>query len=383
MSDKYYTSQILTYMGNKRKFVEKIETIIRYIEHVENKPEKSLRIGEAFSGSGILSRVFKNNSSYFCVNDIAGYSQTLNRCYLYNPTETERLIINSLIDKANEFVENSEEEYEKFISKHWSFHDNSQDKKNRRLYYSYENALRIDKYMHYIKTIHKSHQHFLLAPLLVKCSMHNNTNGQFSAFYKDEEGVGKFGGKKEIDVKRITTPIKLPMPHFSLNPCQVSISRMDTNEWIKTIPEVDLVYYDPPYNKHPYSIYFFMLDIINDWKTDIEIPNTNRGQPKNWFKSKYNSFTHAKAAFEDLIRHTKSKFILLSYNNGGIIPLPELEAVLERYGKLMKIPVEHKTYRKLQGIANYKRKKEHEYVKEFLWLLDCRHKKKALKKRNY
>ena len=151
---------------------------------------------------------------------------------------------------------------------------------------------------------------------------------------------------------------------------------MDTNEWIKSIPEVDLVYYDPPYNKHPYSIYFFMLDIINDWKTDIEIPNTNRGQPKNWFKSKYNSFTHAKAAFEDLIKHTKSKFILLSYNNGGIIPLPELEAVLERYGKLMKIPVEHKTYRKLQGIANYKRKKEHEDVKEFLWLLDCRHKKK-------
>ena len=31
---------------------------------------------------------------------------------------------------------------------------------------------------------------------------------------------------------------------------------------------------------------------------------------------------------------------------------------------------------KLQGIANYKRKKEQQKVKEFLWLLDCRHKKK-------
>jgi len=45
---------------------------------------------------------------------------------------------------------------------------------------------------------------------------------------------------------------------------------------------------------------------------------------------------------------------------------------LERYGKLTKVPVEHKTYRKLQGIAAYKRKKKQEDVKEFLWLLDCR-----------
>ena len=34
--------------------------------------------------------------------------------------------------------------------------------------------------------------------------------------------------------------------------------------------------------------------MINDWNTDIEIPDTNRGQLKNWFKSSYNSFTYAK-----------------------------------------------------------------------------------------
>ena len=65
-----------------------------------------------------------------------------------------------------------------------------------------------------------------------------------------------------------------------------------------------------------------------------DIPKTNRGQPKTWFKSPYNSFTNAKNAFEDLIKHTKSKFILLSYNNGGIIPLPELEA---DFGEIWKI----------------------------------------------
>ena len=47
--------------------------------------------------------------------------------------------------------------------------------------------------------------------------MHNNTNGQFSAFYKDENGVGKLGGKKEIDLKRIAKKITLPYPIFSSN----------------------------------------------------------------------------------------------------------------------------------------------------------------------
>ena len=27
---------------------------------------------------------------------------------------------------------------------------------------------------------------YLLAPLLIQCSIHNNTSGQFSAYYKDK-----------------------------------------------------------------------------------------------------------------------------------------------------------------------------------------------------
>ena len=47
------------------------------------------------------------------------------------------------------------------------------------------------------------------------------------------------------------------------------------------ISECDIMYYDPPYNKHPYCIYYFLLDIINNWDIEQEIPDTNRGQPKN------------------------------------------------------------------------------------------------------
>ena len=63
---------------------------------------------------------------------------------------------------------------------------------------------------------------------------------------------------------------------------------------------------------------------------------------------------------------------MVSYNNGGIIPLDELDKILKKYGVLTKIPVTHKTYNKLKGIANYKRKKEAIKIKEYIWLLDTR-----------
>ena len=114
--------------------------------------------------------------------------------------------------------------------------------KEQRVYYTEKNGKLIDRYRSFINSIPENDKPFVLAPLLVEASIHNNTNGQFSAFYKDEHGVGKFGGKKEVDIKRITTPIKLSFPIFSPSPCNVKVARMDTNQWIKDIPEVDLVY---------------------------------------------------------------------------------------------------------------------------------------------
>ena len=110
------------------------------------------------------------------------------------------------------------------------------------------------------------------------------------------------------------------------------------------------------------------------WDTSQNIPNSYRGQPKNWIKSPYCSFKKAKEEFENLIKNTKANFILLSYNNKGIIPLNEIDAIMMKYGKLTKIPVTHSVYNKYIGIAAKKRQKKEEKINEYLWLLDCRKK---------
>ena len=363
----YLTTQILTYMGNKRKLIKSIHNIILSVR--EKLGKDLLHIGDGFSGSGIVARLLKQHADRLWVNDIAPYSNTLNRCYLSDPSESQREVVHQYITQANQFALAKTPVVPRFIQKYWApQHKNT--KKGERTYFSPENARRIDRYRYFINTIPTQWRPYLLAPLLVQCSIHNNTNGNFSA-YHTKDGRGAYGGKNGIDLKRILKPITLTMPVFSPHSCQISVAQMDTNKWITEIPALDLVYYDPPYNKHPYVIYYFLLSIINDWDITMEIPDTYRGQPKNWARSLYNSSTKAKQAFELLIQSTKAKFILLSYNSGGIIPLSEIQKILEKKGKVEKIPIDHPTYNRMKGIANYKRQKKNSKIQEFFWLVEC------------
>lgn len=384
MEDEYFTKQILTYMGNKRTFLHQIDSIISFIK--SELGENNINIAEGFTGSGIVTRLFKNrimgddSQEYknLYVNDMAGYSKTLNECYLtslkdLNTDDFENIGLH--FKKLKKFL-STKNNPNPFISKYWSPQNDNNIKEGERAYYTYKNACNIDKIMYYITNyVEPEYRSLLIGPLLVQCSIHNNTNGQFSAYYKNEEKTkGMYGGKKSVDLKRITGEILPMMPVLTEHKAKIHISQLNTNDWIKTIPKVDLVYYDPPYNKHPYNIYYFLLDIINKWDTNMEVPDTYRGQPRNWEKSTFCSLKNAKKSFEDLIKNTKSKFILVSYNDRGIIPLKELDEILEKYGSLTKIPVEHKVYNKFIGIAAKKRKKQNKKIQEFLWLLDCRKK---------
>ena len=373
MDSKNYTStQIITYMGNKRKLLPFIDEVLNTIQKEMGKTK--LNVGDGFSGSGVVSRLFKKYAKNLYTNDLAGYSTTLNECYLSNPTAKTETQIKNFIDEANRLADDAGSQIIRnpWISKHWA-PKKTDIAANERAYFTHENGRRIDVIRDYIETIPTKMKPFVLAPLLVESSIHNNTNGNFAAYYKDGNDKGAYGGKNGVDVKRITQPITLPYPIFSNEKCKVHISQMDTNDWAKSLSdqtELDVVYYDPPYNKHPYNIYYFLLDIINDWDKTIDIPENYRGQPPDRKKSSYNSSIHAKAAMENLIANTRARYIILSYNNGGIIPIPELDDLLAKYAtNVEKIPIDHKTYNRLKGLSNYKRTTESKDVKELLYVI--------------
>ena len=361
----YLTTQILTYMGNKRKLLSAINAIVSRLE--EREKRGALTMGDGFSGSGIVSRALKTRASVLYTNDIADYAFSLNQCFLTNITPMMKTKLLEYIEEANYYADSQTEFTDPYVSGNWApLGETIQS--GERVYFTHTNGRRIDIYRNYIETLPSQYQPYLLGMLLVEASIHNNTNGQFSAYYKNGD-IGHYGGKHEIDLQRIEKPIQLSMPVHWNNACQVHITQKDALEWVRQLPPLDLVYYDPPYNKHPYSIYYFLLNVIQKWDKTAVIPESTRGQPLGWHRSEYNSFKHATQAFETLIQHTKAKYILISYNNGGIIPLNTMDTILAKYGHVEKIPVEHKTYNRLKGISEYKRATEKEKIREFFWLV--------------
>ena len=106
MSKKeYLSSQIITYIGNKRKLVTEIENEIIKIKELLGRNLNSL---DGFSGSGVVARMLKYHSDVLIVNDMERYSYIVNQCYLSNPNQEEREMINKYIDELNSLDFNTE-----------------------------------------------------------------------------------------------------------------------------------------------------------------------------------------------------------------------------------------------------------------------------------
>ena len=358
------SEQLITYLGNKRKLVPYIEDEIKLITKVLNKDK--LNILEPFCGSTSVSRMLKLYSEKLVVNDLEAYCATLAKCYLANPTKEQY----EKIEKTIKFLNNHKfsKVAPEFIRKYYAPKDDTNIKEGERVYYTQTNAHIIDSMCNHIfNYLPLEERQYYLAPLLVEASIHTNTSGTFNSYHK-KDGIGHFGGKGENALKRILGEIELPMPIFAINDSKVDVYNEDANSLVKKLNKnkewFDVAYLDPPYNKHPYGTNFFMLDIINRWNPKLEIPDNHRGQPDDWKRSKYNSFSEANRTFEELVANLPATFIILSYNNEGIISEEDLRKILEKYGRVTKKEIVYPTYKGCKNLAS--RSKD---VIEYLWIL--------------
>ncbi len=358
------SEQLITYLGNKRKLVPYIEDEIIHIKSILKRD--SMSIIEPFCGSTSVSRMLKQYSHKLVVNDLEDFCTTLAKCYLGNPSEEKVEKIKRMIQFLNKhkFSKIAPE----FIRKHYAPKDDTDIKEGERVYYTQKNAHIIDTLCYHIfHHIKEEDRPYYLAPLLVESSIHTNTSGTFNSYHK-KDGIGHFGGKGENALKRILGEIELPMPFFTKNYSDVEVYNKDANLLVKELKKkgvwFDVAYLDPPYNKHPYGTNFFMLNIINRWNPEIEIPDNHRGQPDDWKRSKYNSFSDAEKVFEELIRELPASYIILSYNNEGIIAESVIKEILQKYGTVTKKEIVYPTYKGCKNLSS--RNKD---VIEYLWIL--------------
>lgn len=360
---EFLTTQIITYLGNKRSLIGSIEKEVQKISDKLGK--EKLVCADVFSGSGIVARMLKKYSSKLIVNDLEKYSSVINSCYLINKKDFPQNEYQKLKNKILKLTE--EKPFEGIITKNYAPQNDDAIKMGERIFYTHENAVLIDTYRKLIDDVVKdeSLKKFFLAPLITEASIHVNTSGVFKGFYKDKNtGLGCFGGNGQNALKRIKGKIELKEPVFSNYESKLEIYQKDAVELAKELKNIDITYLDPPYNQHPYGSNYFMLNLILKNKLDVEISQVS-GITQDWNRSVFNRAATALKSMEEIIAALHTKYAIISYNSEGFINFDAMTKMLKKYGKIKTVEIKYNTFR---GSRNLRNRDIH--VSEYLFILE-------------
>lgn len=358
----FQSSQLITYMGSKRRLLPDIEQEIVSLQK-ELGSARTVNV-DLFSGSGCVARMLKRHSSILVANDLEEYARVINDAFLMNWTdfdseryEEERARLNSLLDTGYRHTG--------IIATNYAPADTNHIQRGERAFYTQENALIIDTIREFIETIaDENTATCMLAMLLVEASIHVNTSGVFKGFYKDRAtGIGRLGGAEHDALRRILGRISIGTPHHSRALSETNIMRMDAKTvFAKLGFGADITYIDPPYNQHPYGSNYFMLNLLIDGEMPDHISKVS-GIPRNWNRSNYNRKPRIREEFRELLESLNSKYSVFSYNskysvfsynNEGFLTLDEITGLIEEYyGPVTRVKkIDYTTFRGSRNLGS-------------------------------
>lgn len=348
-SPDYLTRQLVTYIGNKRALLTLIESAVRTVQ--DHTGREKLRILDAFSGSGVVSRMFKQYASELVVNDIEDYARAISECYLSNRGAVPTAALSAAAAELNCEVE-ARRAPSGFLQRLYAPKDASSIRPDERVFYTPDNAYRLDAYRQLLELQPTDIRGLLMGPLLSAASIHANTAGVFKGFYKDKAtGIGKFGGSGADALSRITAPITLQAPVLSRFECAYCVHQEDANSLVRDVGAFDVAYLDPPYNQHPYGSNYFMLNLLLNYAEPSEISRVS-GIPTDWQRSDYNTKSKALPRLRDLVTAVDARFVILSFNDEGFVSPAEIREVLGEVGSVTEQRQPHATFRGCRNLQN-------------------------------
>lgn len=361
---EYLSRQLITYIGNKRALLGQIGSAV---ERVKRRLGKSrLRIFDPFSGSGVVSRFLKAHASYLVSNDIEDYATVTARCYLRNRSTVDLAAISRIVADLNARVA-TEPLPPGFIEEMYAPRDEARINKDDRVFYTRNNARRLDNYRRLIDSVPCDMRDMLMGSLISEASIHANTAGVFKGFYKNRHTqIGQFGGSGRDALVRIMGEIRLEVPVLSNFECDYEVLQDDANAAVGRVKALDLAYIDPPYNQHPYGSNYFMLNLLVRYERPTQVSCIS-GIPTDWRRSGYNVRTKSLPLLRGLLSTIDAPFLLVSFNNEGFIPPDKMRAVLSDIGSVDVLETQYNAFR---GSRNFNNRSVH--VTEQLFLVERR-----------
>ena len=312
---------------------------------------------DLFSGTTAVARHFKQKGYTVYANDFLEFSYSLARTYIKNNNYPlfEGLHgivtgVNGSIGNINKVIEylNNLKPLKGFIYKNYC-PGGTKNLDSPRMYFTDENGIKIDAIRTKIqewkdkKLISNDEFYMLLTSLIEAIPYVANISGNYAAYLKHWD-------------PRALKSIKLQVPDIPKSKRNNKAFKEDANELIKKIHS-DILYLDPPYNTRQYAPNYFLLELIAEgWFNEKPIIYGKTGmRAYEDQKSVYCQKNTVLTAFEDLIQNAKTRFILLSYNDEGIMSEEEIVDILSSRGRVQIFKKLHRRYRSINQDASDRR----------------------------
>ncbi len=349
----YLTSQLIAYIGNKRALLRFLHDVYRGVAaQAEGGGTRAAApvFLDPFAGSGAVSRLARLMGFSVAANDWETYSHAINSCHIaLSAGEVSALFapqggLDLVLERLNNLPPPPQEA--RYISRYYApRRTESADWATERLFYTTENALRIDAIRQRIEEMYpgepiepgeRKRKAALVAPLLYEAATHTNTSGVFKACHRG------FGGHGRDALTRIMAPIWLDPPVL-IESAPSTVSREDAAKFLAG-RRADICYLDPPYATHQYGSNYFMLNSVALW--DKPPVSQERGADgrlmkkagirEDWTRTR-SSFCYpatAREALREVVNAADCRHLVVSYSDEGLISLEELCDLLSETGAL-------------------------------------------------
>lgn len=302
----------MRYIGGKSLMTDHImEVIGRCSEDIHS-------VTDMFAGTGVVAQRLKSEGYAVNSNDVLYFSYVLNRGALEMSDPISEML-RSLIEHLNHLTLDNCPWFDlerAFVYQNYSPHDSCV-----RMYFQDFNAVKIDlirQEIEHLKNEISTAEYFYLLSLLVQAVPYvANITGTYGAYLKYWD-KRTYNNLVLREAPIIQTPVKC---------CCYNMDAMVLSRQI----ESDLTYLDPPYNSRQYLSNYHILETIAKYDyPHIKGVTGMRDDPCGM--SVFCKRGKAKSAFRRLLGSIKSRFLLLSYNNEGLLTTEEMTQLMKESG---------------------------------------------------
>ena len=304
---------MIKYLGSKR-------TLVGVLGAIAQAAEAKTAV-DLFTGTTRVAQEFKRNGLDVIASDSATYSDVLAKCYLEadeNKIDQQELAqkisyLNSLPGTRGYVTEN-------FCEK--------------ARFFQVKNGMRIDAIRQELEANFSSDPLYpiLLTSLMLAADHVDSTTGQHMAYLKNWSH--RSGNDMELLV-----PDLIPGTGKSVLGLAENV--------IDELPEVDLLYMDPPYNQHRYFTNYHIWETLVRWDNPepYGIAMKRIDSREAHTHSVFNKRKKMPPAFKEVITKAKAKTVVVSYNNESWVePIDIAEALLQNHESVALLEFDYKRY---------------------------------------